>query len=155
MIKTLAMILLLHFSAFAGEFYMLDFRLQSLRNGQEVDLNDFRGKLLFLTFVKRECSWCDKQLEAFNALLEGEHAEAVRVVAIAMGDDTEALKAKTAEAAFPVLKASEALLSAIGGVKLTPYTLIADRAGNFETKIVGYTSKDQLESMIHQLEGKR
>jgi peroxiredoxin len=155
MIKKLAMMLLLLGSCFAAEFYMLDFRLEPLRGGQAVDLNGFKGKMFFLTFFKSDCPWCDRQLKAFDAVLKGPHAAEIRVVAVAMGDDTEALKAKTEEAGFPVLKASEALLSAIGGVTATPYTLIADRTGNFATKIVGYQGEDQIESIIHQLGGNK
>jgi thioredoxin-related protein len=155
MIRKLAMLLLLLGSCFAAEVYMLDFRLEPLRGGKAIDLNDFKGKMLFLTFFKSDCLWCGKQLTAFNAVLQGPHAGEIRVVAVAMGGDAEVLKAKSAEAAFPVLKASEALLSGIGGVKMTPYTLIADRAGNFATKIVGYQDEDQIESIINQLGGNR
>jgi len=155
MIKALTMLFFLNTLVTATEFYMLDFKLQSLHKQQEIDLNGFKGKILFLTFIKSECSWCDKQLNAFNTVLKGEHAEGIQVVAVAMGEDDETLKAKTSESEFPVLKASEQLLESIGGVKMTPYTLIADREGNFETKIVGYKSDDQIESIIHQLEGKK
>jgi peroxiredoxin len=155
MIKKLAMLLLLMGSCFAAEVYMLDFRLEPLHGGKAVDLNDFKGKMLFLTFFKSDCPWCDRQLKAFDAVLKGPHAAEIRVVAVAMGNDTGALKAKTAEAGFPVLKASEALLSAIGGVIATPYTLVANGEGNFATKIVGYQGEDQIQSIIHELEGKR
>jgi peroxiredoxin len=153
MINILITLVLLTGSATAEKFYMLDFRLQSLHQQQTVDLSRFKGEMLFLTFVEAECSWCDKQIEAFNTLLEGEHAASIRVIAVAIGDDTEALRAKTSKAGFPVFKASEVLLESIGGVTLTPYTLIADRNGNFETKIVGYKDADQIEAIIHQMEG--
>jgi thioredoxin-related protein len=139
----------------ASEFYMLDFRLQSLHKQQVIDLNEYKGKMLFLTFVDKDCSWCDKQLKAFSAIVKKEDAHTVQAIAVAMGDDIEALKAKTMGLAFPVVKASEELLTSIGGVKMTPYTLIADRKGNFLTKIVGYKNEDQLESIIEELEGKQ
>jgi thioredoxin-related protein len=138
----------------ASEFYMLDFRLQSLHSQQVIDLNAYKGKILFLTFIDKDCSWCDKQLKAFNTLSIREEASAVQIIAVAMGGDVEALKAKTTGLEFPVVKASEELLTSIGGVKMTPYTLIADRKGNFMTKIVGYKSEDQLELIIEELEGK-
>lgn len=155
MIKVLAAVVLLWNTLPAGAFYMLDFRLQSLHSRQEVDLNRFKGTILFLTFIDSDCSWCEKQLDAFHAVVKGGHAEAIQVVAVVMGDDTEALKARTTEVGFPVLKASEYLLKSIGSVTMTPYILIADRKGNFATKIVGYSNKDHIESMIDELEGKK
>lgn len=141
--------------SFASEIYMLDFQMHSLyKKDQVVDLNTFKGKRLFLTFVKSDCKWCEKQLQAFNSVLKSEHAKEIQVVAVTLGDDIEALQAKTKEAEYPVLRASKHLLESIGGVKMTPYTLVSDKHGSFETKIVGYQTAEQIESIIHKLEGK-
>ncbi|MFT7860327.1 MAG: redoxin domain-containing protein [Sulfurimonas sp.] len=153
--KAFVIFLLASVVTFGSEFYMLDFKMHSLyKKDQVVDLNTFKGKRLFLMFIKSDCKWCEKQVKAFNKLLKSEHAKELAVVAVTLGDDTELLKAKTKSAEYPVVRASKYLLESIGGVKMTPYTLVADKQGNFETKIVGYQTAAQIESIIHKLEGK-
>lgn len=131
---------------------MLDYTLQSLYENRAVDLNKFKGKRVLITFFDSNCKWCEKQMQSFEMLLQGE--QEIEIIAVAMGKDIDRLKMKMSGVSFPVLKASEYLLTSIGGVKMTPYTLVANKFGNFETKIVGYKSEDQIESIIHKLEGK-
>lgn len=153
--RTLILILLASSIAFGSEFYMLNFQLNSLfEKNRIVDLNKYKGKILFLTFIKSDCEWCSKELKVFSSLKKSEHAKEINVVVITLGDDTYALKVKTKEVKYPVLRASEELLDTIGGIEMTPYTLIADKKGNFETKIVGYQTAEQIESIIHKLKEK-
>jgi thioredoxin-related protein len=142
--------------SFASEFYMLNFKMHSLHaHNQVLDLNSFKGKRLFLTFVKSDCKWCEKQLQAFTTLLKSEHAKEIEVVVVTLGDDIELLQAKTSNINYSVVRATNNLLESIGGVAMTPYTLVADQNGNFETKILGYQTAEQIESIIHNLEGKK
>jgi|GEM_PF-3170202 len=153
--KVVVAFLLLGAISLASEIYMLNFQMHTLSDKNKVvDLNSFKGKYLFLTFIKGDCEWCEKQLKAFNTLLKSEHSQEIQVVAATLGEDTKLLKAKTKEAEFPVLSASQELVTSIGGVEMTPYTLISDKKGNFQTKILGYQSADQIESIIHTLEGR-
>jgi len=153
--KFFTILLLTSTMSFASEVYMLDFQMRTLSKKEQVlDLNTYKGKYLFMTFIKGDCEWCEKQLKAFNTLLKSEHSSDIQVVAVALGEDTELLKAKTNEAEFPVLCASKHLLASVGKINMTPYTLVSDTKGNFRTKIVGYQTADQIESIIHKLEGK-
>jgi len=153
--KTLIVFFLTSAIAFGSEVYMLNFQLHSLyKKNQVIDLNSYKGKLLFLTFIKSDCKWCEKQLKAFNSVLKTEHAKDIKIIAVTLGDDTQFLKVKAKVAEYPVLRASKKLLKSIGTVKMTPYTLIANKKGNFETKTVGYQTAEQIEAIIHTLEGK-
>ena len=154
--KAFLILLLLSVVTFASEVYMLDFKMYSLHEKEKlVDLNSFKGKRIFLTFIKAECKWCDKQLKAFDKIAKGEHAKEMQVVVVTLGSDIKALKTKTEAIDFPVLIASEELLQSIGGVKITPYTLITDRRGNFDTKIIGYQDGEKIESIIYKAKGKK
>jgi len=155
MMKTFIVFLLTSAVAFGSEVYMLNFQLYALhKKNQVVDLNSYKGKIVFLTFIKSDCPWCKKELKTFNTLLKPKDAKEIQVVVVAL-DDTESVEAETKGLKYPVLRASEKLLQSIGGVEMTPYTLIADKNGDFETKIVGYQTAEELEIIINKLKGKK
>ncbi len=137
----------------AEDFYMLNYTLADMRTNEGIDLNRFKGKELFLTFYKNDCSWCEKQLGSFDELIASEHGSEIAVVAVAIGDDKYRLIEMAKDLKYPVLSASKKLLDDIGGVRVTPYTLIADKYGNFKTKIVGYQDKKQLDLILHKYKG--
>lgn len=131
--------------------YMLDFRLKSLKSIETVDLETYRGKWLFVLFFEANCRWCHREMQAFENLKKGEHGDAFNVVAVGIGQALPKLKRMANRFSFPALESSETLMRAIGGVKMTPYTLVADPEGNFKTKIVGYQKPDALKKILHQL----
>lgn len=139
----------------AEGFSLLDYRLSSLKTEEMVDLHRYRGKPLYITFYKSECSWCGKQLAAFETLMKKGYGAKINVVAVALGGDTGRLRAMARQVRFAGVLASDRLLNDIGGVRVTPYTLVTDAEGNFKTKIVGYQSSDQLVKLINLKENKR
>ncbi|MEJ2499985.1 MAG: TlpA disulfide reductase family protein [Campylobacterales bacterium] len=154
-LRGLGTVLLLGGLLNAGNFSLLDYRLETLKGTKTVDLNAYRGKPLYLTFFKTECRWCAKQLSAFEKVVQSEAGTTIHVVAVALGNDTGRLQKMAERVSFETVRASEKLLHDIGGVSMTPYTLVTDAEGNFKTKIVGYQNSESLKDIISKKEYNR
>lgn len=155
LLRRLGTVMLLGGLLHAGSFSLLDYRLEALKEKKTVDLKVYRGKPLYMTFYKTDCRWCAKQLAAFEKVVHTEAGAQIRVVAVALGNDTRQLRKMAGEVSFEALRASEELLHDIGGVSVTPYTLVTDAKGNFKTKIVGYQNSEALKNIISKKETNR
>ncbi len=130
---------------------MLGFKLRSLKTDETVDLGTYRGKWLFMLLFKENCKWCARALHTYEVLTKGESGDKLNVIAIGIGADPVAMRRMGRGISYPVLLADHQLKRALGEVKVTPYTLVADPQGNFKTKLVGYQKEDALAGIVHQL----
>ncbi len=129
-----------------------DLQLASLMGKNNVNLKDYLGSVLFLSFFENECRWCLKQIREYNQLNSSGEA---RYVMAGVGENDFYLRhwANRASPQIPVVKAEEKLLDIVGEVKATPYTLIFDKKGRFVSKITGYIKQEKLQQIINFLNG--
>lgn len=139
--------LLLYATASRAEPSFYDFDLQAIGQTGQVSLEAYRGKPVLLSFFEPACSWCVRQLRDL-AVLQQQCGAAIQVVALGVHGRKPALERVLARSGargrLTAALASPSLLSAIGGVPATPYTLVIDADGRFETLLRGYVSLDAI-----------
>jgi len=125
-------------------------QLASLMNKGKINLKQFQGRIVFLSFFENECRWCLKQIREYNQL---EGLEQANYVMAGVGESDFHLRhwANRASPKIPVVKASEELLEMVGEIQATPYTLIFDQQGVFVTRITGYIKQNKLKKIIEVL----
>jgi peroxiredoxin len=107
--------------------------------GKQVDLADYRGKVVLLNFWATWCAPCRLELPRFAAWQREFGSADLQVIAVSMDDDT-ALARTTAGAMhlnFPVVVGDEELGTKYGGVLGLPITFLIDRNGTIIARIKG------------------
>jgi thiol-disulfide isomerase/thioredoxin len=133
------------------------FELEAIGQTADVALEDYAGKPLLLTFFEPACSWCARQLRDLVELQQACDG-GLQVVAVGVHGRKPALDQVLARSGargrLTAALASPSLLSAIGGIPATPYTLIITPEGRFETLIRGYESLENLHALLADHFGK-
>ncbi|HXS77216.1 MAG TPA: TlpA disulfide reductase family protein [Terracidiphilus sp.] len=122
-------------------------------DGRQIDLKEFRGKVVLLNFWATWCAPCQIELPRFESWQKRYGAKGLQVVAVSM-DDGEAPVRRTVRRlhlAFPVVMGDAKLGEAYGGVLGLPITFLIDRNGVVVTKLKGETDLEQLESRVKAL----
>lgn len=143
LILTLCTISFISFSAQAAS--LLDFRLPSLHSGQQISLEKFRGQLILLSFFEPGCAWCYRQMKAFNRLTDT-CTQHIQPLAVGINGKPEKLRRelRRAKVKFPAFSGTRELLSAVGKVPATPWTLVADSEGAVISTLRGYMPLEKL-----------
>jgi thioredoxin-related protein len=127
------------------------FELEGIGQTADVALQDYAGKALLLTFFEPACSWCARQLRDLVKLQQACDG-GLQVVAVGVHGRKPALEQVLARSGargrLTAVMASPSLLSAIGGVQVTPYTLVIDAKGRFEALLRGYVSLEKLHALL-------
>jgi thioredoxin-related protein len=134
------------------------FELESIGQTGDLRLEDYRGVPLILSFFEPACSWCVRQLRDL-VKLQKRCNEELRVIAIGVHGRKPALNRVLAVSAargrLTAAQASPSLLSAIGGVNATPYTLIIDTEGRYMTQLRGYIPLEKLKVLLRDRFGNK
>ena len=131
-----------------------DFTLAT-REGTEVSLSDFEGKVLVLNFWATWCLPCKVEIPFFNKTYAEYREQGVEFVAVSEDaggwSDIEAFVQET-PIAYPVLlDLDESAGQAVGGLPGLPVTVFVDRRGRMAYKHVGITDIDTLRTNIERL----
>jgi peroxiredoxin len=130
--------------------YAPGFTLQSLDNGI-VNLNDFRGRPVMLTFWRINCSACQFQAPFIQALYDKWSIDSLVVLTINVGDrqgDVEYYMAGR-EITYPVLLDSEKQVAQSYGLIGVPTTFFIDGEGILKAYQIGaFTDETSMESAI-------
>jgi peroxiredoxin len=129
-VKKLFVLLLCFYGSHTAAQSLLDFSLPNLQAQGNLNLEDYRGKVLLVSFFEPDCSWCFRQMKAFNRLVET--CDHVQPIAVGVNGNNQQLRKelRRAKVQFPGLKANRQLIEAVGDVPATPWTLVADQQGN-------------------------
>ncbi len=127
----------------SGQPSLLDFELKSLEAPETHHLERYAGAPVLMVFFKPDCSWCFRQVRAFNTYMETCN---VTPIAVGVNGDRRALKkaVRTLRPNFPAYQASAGLLAALGEVPATPFTLVSQPDGEFATWLRGYIPLERL-----------
>ncbi|MGA9508774.1 MAG: TlpA disulfide reductase family protein [Candidatus Sulfotelmatobacter sp.] len=128
-----------------------DFALQSA-NGETVHLSDLRGRVVFLNFWATWCAPC-KIMTPWLVEMQNQYGpRGLQIVGIALDED--ATKVEIGESAdsmrmnYLVLIGTTKMANAYGGVPALPMSFIVGRDGKIVSKIVGLSSKGEIEDGI-------
>ena len=121
-----------------------DFRLSTL-DGRDVQLSDYRGKVVLIHFW---ATWCEPCLAAIPFEMELQEKfgrDSFVVLGLNMDrkpeDAREYLEKHPVN--YPVLQLDPDTRRAFGGISTIPYTILVDQAGYIRKKKLGYQQDDR------------
>lgn len=133
----------------AAPLSLLDFHLPNIKEEGTLSLEQYRGKLLLLSFFEPNCRWCYRQMKVFNQVSRN-CSHKIQPVAIGINGPAPKLRKeiRKAKVEFPALVATHELLSAVGKVPATPWTLVTDQNGNIVATLRGYMAAEKLNRLF-------
>ncbi|HWI41621.1 MAG TPA: TlpA disulfide reductase family protein [Verrucomicrobiae bacterium] len=110
-------------------------------SGQQVTLDNYRGRVLILDFFASWCPPCKESVPHLAALAARYAGRDVHVLGIGMDDSEAPLREFAAEARvpYPVALGSEALASRYG-VRSIPTLFVIDRKGTVVGSFLGFSA---------------
>ncbi|UCB57740.1 MAG: redoxin domain-containing protein [Candidatus Omnitrophota bacterium] len=130
-----------------------DFVLSTIE-GSQLQLYDYKGKVVILNFWTGSCPACRRAIADFIKLYDEYKDEGLVIIGINLDrGDIGKIKSVSEELDinYPVVKGDYALTEKYGGIYHIPVTFIIDREMKIVKKFVGYVSKETLESLIEEL----
>lgn len=130
---------------------LFDFELRSLTQPYRESLTQYQGKPSLFMFFKADCPCCLRQTRVFNQLLE-DCPQSFQPIAIGTQASRRELKKehRRLKPNFPAYQASGELVSQIGELPGTPFTLLADSQGKPVSWLRGYIPKKRLKRILEK-----
>lgn len=120
--------------------------------GAFIDLAQWRGQPVIVTFWATSCPTCLKEIPEWRALYQEFHPRGLEMIAIAVaGDVPSHVVALTETYALPypvALDPQDRHAQAFGGVAVTPTTFVIAPAGTIEQRIIGPVAFEVLRRRI-------
>lgn len=122
-------------------------------NGKDVNLSDFRGKVVILDFWATWCPPCRREIPGFIELQQQYEKSGLVVVGISFDKAVGTVKsfAQKLEINYPLVMGKMELAKAYGGITSIPTTFILDRTGKIVKSFVGFHAKSEFEKEIKPL----
>jgi len=130
--------------------YAPDFTLQSV-NGSIINLDDFRGSPVMLTFWRINCPACQFQMPFTQALYDTLSSDSLVVLTINVGDRAEYVKDYMASRGitYPVLLDTQGKVAQVYGIVGVPMTYFIDGQGILRAYQIGaFQSAEAMENAI-------
>ncbi|MBT8364726.1 MAG: TlpA family protein disulfide reductase [Deltaproteobacteria bacterium] len=133
-----------------------NFALKNL-NGNEVYLEDYRGKVIFLNFWTTWCPACLVEMPSMEKLYKEFKNKDFIILAVDMQEDSETvIKFKEKfKLSFPILLDTDGVVASYYGVNAIPATYLIDRAGYLYAAALGardWASEDAFLLIKHLLD---
>ncbi|MGW8193666.1 MAG: TlpA family protein disulfide reductase [Desulforhopalus sp.] len=133
---------------------MPQFALTSVRNGEIVDSDSFKGKVLLLTFFATWCPPCVEEVPVLVKLHDELAGSGFSVIGLAVDQQEPEVVANFVEKRsinYPVLLAEAQTTSDFGGVYGIPVAFLVNKSGNVVKRYTGYVQHTVLEKDIMSL----
>ncbi|MBE0617620.1 MAG: TlpA family protein disulfide reductase, partial [Proteobacteria bacterium] len=131
-----------------------DFALTSV-DGNRITLAERKGKVVLLDFWATWCPPCRAAIPHVVELQNKYRADGFEVVGMNMDQDPEDLVSFLAQNTvnYPIVKVSEEVRAAYGGVSSIPVAFLLDRQGRIRHKYLGYDKRiaKEIEETIQTL----
>ncbi|MCG2769448.1 MAG: TlpA family protein disulfide reductase [Anaerolineae bacterium] len=129
-----------------------DFTLPDL-NGDEVQLSDYRGKVLLLNFWATWCPPCQQEIPMFIEVYEELKGDDFVILAVSMGEGKDKVSSFVSQKgmSFPVLLDSSRDVARRYLVRAIPTSVMIDRDGVVQRIIVGMMHESQLRAELKDL----
>jgi thiol-disulfide isomerase/thioredoxin len=137
----------------AGEFPQAPgFSLTSL-SGENISLQDYKGKVVLLDFWATWCGPCRIEIPGFVELQKKYGSQGLAIVGVSMDDGPEPVRQfyKAFHMNYPVVMGSDKLGELYGGILGLPTSFLIGRDGKIYAKHVGLTDASVFESEIKEL----
>jgi thiol-disulfide isomerase/thioredoxin len=132
------------------------FALKDL-NGNEVHLEDYRGKIIFLNFWATWCLACLAEMPSMEKLYSEFKNKDFIILAVDMQEDSEKVRKfkEKFKLSFPILLDAEGVVVSYYGINAIPATFLIDRAGYLYAAALGardWASEDAFMLIKHLLD---
>lgn len=121
-------------------------------SGQQIALNDLRGKIILINFWATSCGICMTEMPDLIATYRQYQPQGLEVIAVAMPyDDPEQVRLYAARHTLPfpvVFDKGGDLARDYGQVKVTPVTFIIDKSGQRISKTIGIINFSKLRAYL-------
>ncbi len=124
-----------------------DFILKDL-SGNDIELSDFREKVLFLNFWAMSCAPCRREIPGFVEMYEKYKKEGMEILGISLDilqDQAVARFAKMYNISYPLAMGNNKVIADYQPGLYIPVTIIIDKKGTIRDRHVGYMDKRELE----------
>jgi peroxiredoxin len=130
-----------------------DFSLPDLLTGKNYSLSQFRGKVVVINFFTFTCGPCREEMPYLNQIYQEYKGRGLQFLGIGLSSDPVQLRflVKQMGLTYPVLVGNDKVSKAYGNVEIVPTTIIIDRQGNIDKKILGTRTKEQFIKLIQPL----
>lgn len=111
-------------------------------NGEEVQLHNYRGKIVILVFWKSWCEACKQELQELTYVQET-YSNYLTIFAINMGEtkDTVRFFKRRLRLNFPILMDQDLIISSNYGIIMWPTTILINKEGLVHWTGVGLETK--------------
>jgi len=140
----------------AGEIgsHLPEFSVKDLQ-AREISSTDLRGKVVLVDFWATWCQPCKKEMPGYQKLLDLYGSRGFTVIGFkfdTMMDMEDPIQfAKKIGVRYPLAVAPDDLKQKFGGIEGLPTTMLYDRQGILQKKVVGFEYTDAFESAIKPL----
>lgn len=129
--------------------------LTSVREGQRIDLRQFRGKVLYVDFWASWCGPCAQSFPFMNRLSHELRGNGLQIVGINLDEEPDDAKAFLSKlpAHFDVAADRDKICAQSFGVKAMPSSYLVDRKGVVRHVHLGFRpgEADKLRTQVQQL----
>jgi cytochrome c biogenesis protein CcmG/thiol:disulfide interchange protein DsbE len=131
-----------------------DFKMKDM-NGAEVNLADYKGKVVLLNFWATWCAPCRVEIPEFVEVYDHYRDQGFEILGVLAQDEPSQEDFRSFASQFkmnyPLLRANEEFENAHGPIWALPTTYIIDRHGSICSKHMGPVTKDTVEREIKAL----
>lgn len=122
-------------------------------NGQTIDLQSLRGKVVLVSYWATWCPYCRHEMPAMEKFYADYKARGFEILAVSIDDDPAKVSEFMREEGyhFPVAMRDQALDEVIGAVSMVPTSFLIDKQGRVRKKISGQVHYARLEELVGPL----
>jgi thiol-disulfide isomerase/thioredoxin len=143
----------------AGEIgsHLPDFSVKDLQ-GRSLSAAELHGKVVLIDFWATWCAPCEKEMPGYQELMDRYGSQGLAVVGLKssmMLDTEDPLQfAKRVGIRYPLAAATKELNQKFGGIEGLPTTMLYDRAGILQKKVIGFEYTSVFETELNSLLGR-
>ncbi len=130
-----------------------DFSLPSVPENKPVDIKDYRGQVVLLTFWATWCGPCIQEIPSLNKLQEDFGPAGFSVIGISMDlggtGPVEKIMKKTG-ITYTIVMGNQKISKDFGGIFGLPTSFLVDRSGKLIKRYIGWTSHGVFEKDIKE-----
>ena len=123
--------------------------------GREISSADLRGKVVLIDFWATWCQPCKREMPGYQKLVDRYGSRGLAVVGFKfdtmMDAEDPVLFARKIGVQYPLAVASDDLKQKFGGIEGLPTTMLYDRQGILQKKVIGFEYTNIIESELRVL----